>query len=188
MSLVKFRGKNHPQQTGKRGALDEVDDRGTHPTMFDPLQERFGFTLDVAAAPHNAKCERYYTRADDGLSQSWPGRVWCNPPYSDLNAWVKKAWEEWEKGRKLGLCGALQAAMGDAPKPPTKLIVMLVPANRPEQGWWQDHVEPFRDQRDSVLRTEFLRGRTRFIKPGQTDIGPNERPPFGCALLIWQDR
>lgn len=167
MSLVGFKGQNHPQQTDKRGALDEVDDRGTHPTMFDPLQARFGFTLDVAAAPHNAKCERYYTRADDGLQQPWDGRVWCNPPYSDLKAWVCKAWAEWRRGE-------------------VELIVMLVPANRPEQPWWQDEIEPFRDRPHSNLRVEFLRGRTRFIKPGQTDIGPNERPPFGCALLIWE--
>jgi phage N-6-adenine-methyltransferase len=134
--------------------------------MFDPLNNRFRFDLDVAAAPHNAKCARYFTRADDGLVQSWVGaRVWCNPPYSDLAAWTSKAWREWALGAEV--------------------IVMLVPANRPEQPWWQDNVEPYRDRPGSLLRVEFLRGRTRFIKPGQTAIGPNERPPFGCALLIW---
>jgi hypothetical protein len=25
----------------------------------------------------------------------------------------------------------------------------------------------------------------RFIKVGQDDVGPNERPPFGCCLLIF---
>ena len=24
--------------------------------------------------------------------------------------------------------------------------------------------------------------------PGADGIGPNERPPFGCCLLIWQER
>jgi phage N-6-adenine-methyltransferase len=165
MSVVGFRAKNHPQQIATNGALDEVDDRGTHPMYFGPLDERFGFTLDVAAAPHNAKCERYFTRADDGLSQSWSGEtVWCNPPYSNLHDWVQKAWDEH------------QATNG---------IVMLMPANRPEQKWWQTLVEPFRDRIGSPLTTEFLPGRMRFIRPGQTDIGPNERPPFGCVLLVW---
>lgn len=166
MSLVKFRAKNHRQQVAVNGARDEVDDRGTTPEVFDPLNERFGFTLDVAAAAHNAKCERYYDREADGLQQSWAGeRVWCNPPYSDLSAWVRKAWAEW---------------------PTAELIVMLLPANRTEQGWWQDNVEPSRDHPDSPLSVEFLRGRLRFIKHGATEVKPNERPPFGCCLLIWE--
>lgn len=35
------------------------------------------------------------------------------------------------------------------------------------------------------VRVVFLPGRMRFIRRGQTDVGPNERPPFGCCLLIW---
>ena len=172
MSIVGYKSENHPQQTALRGALDEVDDRGTDQEFFDSLSARFGgFTLDAAAAEHNAKCERYYTRADDGLSQPWSGRVWCNPPYSrvpgvsDLGSWVRKAWDS---------------------LPDCELIVMLVPANRVEQAWWQDHVEPFRDQPDSPLRVEFLRGRLRFDQP-KTWVKPakGDRPPFGCALLIW---
>ena len=43
------------------------------------------FTVDVAAAPHNTKCERFYTAEQDGLAQSWAGEtVWCNPPYSSI--------------------------------------------------------------------------------------------------------
>jgi len=168
MSVVGFKAQNHPQQTSVRGALDEVDDRATHPMYFDAYNERFGgFTLDVAAAPHNAKCERFFTRADNGLEQSWAGeRVWCNPPYSGLGDWLAKAWAEY---------------------PTTRGIVMLLPANRVEQKWWQEHVEPFRDRPGSPLTVEFLPGRMRFIKPGQTEVGPNERPPFGCCLLIWAD-
>ena len=61
---------------------------------------------------------------------------------------------------------------------------MLLPANRTEQGWWQDHVECCRDK-GRGLTTEFIRGRTRFIAAGDTGIKPNARPPFGCVLLIW---
>ena len=171
---MSFISRNHPQQVAVRGPLDEVDDRGTPPEVFAELSTRFGpFTIDVAAAAHNAKCERYYTRADNGLLQPWYSAphlsssvVWCNPPYSDLASWIRKAWDEWDTGF-------------------VKRIVMLVPANRTEQAWWQDHVEPDRDRPASPMRTEFIRGRTRFIKAGQTEIKPNERPPFGCALLIW---
>jgi phage N-6-adenine-methyltransferase len=163
MSLVGYASRNHPQQVGKRGPRPEIDDRATPPEVFNPLNERFRFTVDVAASPANAKLSRYYTIEDDGLAQSWAGeRVWCNPPYSDIEPWVIKA--------------HLELA---AP------IVMLLPANRTEQGWWQRHVEPYRDK-GRGFRVEFLKGRLRFIRPGQDAVGPNERPPFGCCLLIWE--
>lgn len=165
MSLVGFKGQNHPQQIGKRGALDEVDDRGTPPELFDPINAVHRFTMDVAAAPHNAKCSTYYTQADNGLVQPWAGSVWCNPPYSDLYAWVEKAWAEWDT---------------DVPS----TIVMLLPANRPEQKWWQEWVEPYRDN-GGPLSVRFLAGRPRFIMPGQTEVLPNQRPPFGLCTLTW---
>jgi len=151
--------------------------RGTPPELFDPLHARFRFTLDVAASHYNAKLERYLTAEDDGLTTPWAGhRIWCNPPYSDIGAWVRKAWVEWGAGADL--------------------IVMLLPANRTEQLWWQAHVEPHRDRTDSPLRVEFLAGRVRFLVDGRTTLPtlfgseaghhkPNERPPFGCCLLIW---
>lgn len=164
---MSFVSRNHPQQVKVRGALSSVDDRGTDPVLFDQLDERFDFTIDVAASQHNAKVWRFYTIEEDGLAQSWAGeRVWCNPPYSDIKPWLEKAWLEWTKAH---------------------IIVMLLPANRTEQGWWQECVEPYRDRGDigRILRVEFLRGRQRFVAPGAESIGPNERPPFGCCLLIW---
>jgi phage N-6-adenine-methyltransferase len=168
VALTGFKARNHPQQTRRRGANSAVDDRGTPPELFDPLNERFAFSIDVAALAHNAKCERYYTPEQDGLTRSWAGeRVWCNPPYSSIEPWLEKAWQEWKR-----------------PKRP-ELIVMLLPANRTEQGWWQRHVEPHRD-RGSDLHIEFLAGRPRFICVGETTVLPNQRPPFGCCLLVWQ--
>lgn len=170
MSLVGFRANNHPQQVTRNGADDEIDDRGTPQDFWEELNARHHFTLDVAAAPHNAKTPDYYTRLADGLLQPWHGSVWCNPPYSGLDCWLSKAWTEWRKY--------------DGPH----TIVMLLPANRSEQPWWQTHVEPYRDQASSPLRVQFLPGRLRFIKPGSTDIKPNERPPFGCCLLTWTNQ
>lgn len=175
MSLVGFKASNHPQQVGRNGADDEIDDRGTPQDFWDELNERYHFTLDVAAAPHNAKTANYYTRLADGLLQPWTGSVWCNPPYSDLGRWVAKAWDEWH----------LRSDPRTAKPPMVHSIVMLLPANRPEQPWWQHAVEPFRDRPGSPLTVKFLPGRLRFIKPGATEVKPNERPPFGCCLLVW---
>jgi hypothetical protein len=202
MSLVGFKAQNHEQQTARRGVRSNVDDRGTEPAFFDMLNRRFRFTVDVAALPHNAKLPRYFVPPDfpehagrcmwaqegecgregckgcehggagplgrDGLAQSWAGeRVWCNPPYSDLQRWVSKAHFSAN----------------------AELIVMLLPANRTEQHWWQHFIEPYRDGRqiNSDLRVEFLPGRMRFVAPGAQKLGSNERPPFGCCLVIWGD-
>lgn len=181
MSIAGYKAQNHPQQTGKRGAVDAIDDRGTNQAFFDATAVRLGgFDLDVAAAPHNAKCERFYTREDDGLILPWSGRVWCNPPYSDCGAWVRKAWAEFGYLDPQGVF----IRMGN-PYAQPRLIAMLLPANRVEQGWWQDLVEPFRDRPYSPLRVEFLRGRMRFDRPDWTPGPKGDRPPFGCCLLIW---
>jgi phage N-6-adenine-methyltransferase len=175
MALTGFKAQNHPQQVGRRGARPEVDNLETPVEMFAPLHERFGFTVDVAALPHNAKLPRYFTPESDGLEQSWSGeRVWCNPPYSDIEEWVKKAWFEFER-----------PDYGEGA--PAEMIVMLLPANRTEQGWWPRQVEQRRDRGYTRgLRVEFLSGRPRFIKYGFDKVEPNQRPPFGCCLLIWE--
>lgn len=168
MSLLGFKARNHPQQISLWSADDTVDDRATTPEVFDPLNARFHFTIDVAASEHNTKCERFYHRGDNGLTKSWAGeRVWCNPPYSNIDPWCAKAWAEVDSA---------------------EVTVMLLPANRTEQRWWQRHVEPFRDRPGSALRTQFIPGRLRFLAPGEATVKPNSRPPFGCVLLIWQSQ
>jgi phage N-6-adenine-methyltransferase len=162
VSLVNFRAKNHPQQVNANGAREDTDDRRTPDALWLPLDNEFGFTLDAAATADNTKCPKW---CEDGLTEAWRGRVWCNPPYSNLGAWVRKAWKE------AAYC---------------EVIVMLLPANRTEQAWWQDEVEPVRDQEGGDLRVRFLRGRQRFDRPGWTKPAKGDRPPFGLCLLIWQ--
>ena len=170
MSLVGFQARNHRQQVGRRGALDKVDDRRTPPELWELLNREFGFTLDVAASEANALCDRFYTIDDDALTQRWPGVVWCNPPYSNLAAWAAKAWDEL----------AFDSGVG------ADVIVMLLPANRTEQAWWQDYIEPYR--REGRLETRFLRGRLRFDTPevDYTKQPKGNRPPFGNVLVIWR--
>jgi phage N-6-adenine-methyltransferase len=160
--LAGFRAVNHPQQVGRNGADDRADDRGTDAAVFAVFAAEFD--LDAAASPVNAKCGRYFTREQDGRVQPWAGRVWCNPPYSGLGDWVAKAWQEW---------------------PRCDRIVMLLPANRCEQRWWQEHIEPHRDRPGSPLSVRFLPGRMRFDRPGAVRDPRGDRPPFGCVLAIW---
>jgi phage N-6-adenine-methyltransferase len=49
--------------------------------VFDELNKEFNFTLDPCATHENAKCQRHFTKEDDGLSQDWGKEtVFMNPP------------------------------------------------------------------------------------------------------------
>lgn len=188
--------RNHPFQTKKRGVLDSVDDRETPDDIYLPLHQEFDFTLDAAAARHNAKCKRYYARgpspandngrqltlfpeevaADpdalgyDGLLQPWGRgeRVWINPPFSNIAPWVAKA----------TFCPAT--------------VVMLLPANRTEQPWWQEYIEPYRDDYailDDDPRVRFLAKRRSFKNRGAAIANrTSKNPPFGVCVVIWDRR
>lgn len=163
MSLVGVRAKNHHQQVTRRGPDQRVNTRTTPEAVWQSVETEFGpFTLDAAASKENTRCEAYFDLEADGLVRVWSGKVWCNPPYSDLAHWVAKAADEAKH---------------------CQVIVMLIPANRTEQKWWHAYVEPVRDRQGSNLKTRFLPGRLEFGPPAKD--GKGNRPPFGCALLIW---
>lgn len=41
--------------------------------FFDKLNDEFNFTLDPCADENNHKCEKYFTKEQDGLKQDWSG-------------------------------------------------------------------------------------------------------------------
>ena len=103
--------------------------------LFDELDKEFHFTLDVCATPENAKCKKFYTKLEDGLTQPWPGTVWCNPPYGrQISKWVKRAYET---NHLLG-----------------NTIVMLLPA-RTDTKWFHEYIYNHAEIR-------FIKGRLKF--------------------------
>ena len=102
--------------------------------FFNQLNSEFHFTLDPCCTHDNAKCENHYTIAEDGLSQNWEGRVFCNPPYGrELPKWVKKCYEESLKG---------------------SLVVMLIPS-RTDTRWFHDWIY-------GKAGIRFIKGRLKF--------------------------
>ena len=45
----------------------------TPQSFFDSLNQEFSFTLDPCSTHENAKCEKHFTKEDDGLSRPWGG-------------------------------------------------------------------------------------------------------------------
>ena len=78
----------------------QTDQWETPQDFFDQLDKEFHFTLDPCADETNHKCERYFTKEQDGLKQDWSGEiVFCNPPYGrKVGRWVQKCFEEVYRG------------------------------------------------------------------------------------------
>lgn len=104
----------------------------TPDSIFVPLNEEFHFTLDVCATSGNAKCSEFFTEDEDGLEQDWHGICWMNPPFGVQSKWVKKAYEEAQRGTT---------------------IVCLLPA-RTNTNWWHDYC--------MKGEVRFIRGRPKF--------------------------
>ena len=69
-----------------------TDDYYTPKWLFDALE--LEFDIDVAAPLQGIPwlpAKRWFSQADDGLSQEWGGAlVWMNPPFSGPRPWVEK--------------------------------------------------------------------------------------------------
>jgi len=50
-----------------------TDEWATPQWVFDKWNDSFHFTLDPCADDQNHKCERYYTKEQDGLQHDWGG-------------------------------------------------------------------------------------------------------------------
>lgn len=126
--------------------------------FFDQLNAEFGFTLDVCASKENAKCEFFYSPANDGLEQFWAqdakklgGAIWMNPPYGrGIGVWVSKASAAAQNGAT---------------------VVCLLPA-RTDTRWWHDYIQ-------DKAEVRFVRGRLKFG-------GAKNSAPFPSVVVIFR--
>lgn len=114
-------------------------DWGTPRAFFEKYNEEFNFDLDAAADSTNALCPRYLgpgsPLGEDALIMDWPGEsIWLNPPYDQIAAFMKKAWEQ----NQLG-----------------KTVVCLIPS-RTDTRYWHSYIE-------GHAETRFIQGRIKFV-------------------------
>ena len=131
------------------------DDWATPQWLFDMFDDEFGFQLDVCANPDTAKCDRFFTPEDDGLSQDWgENTCWMNPPYgSAIPGWLAKA---------------VIAQRGGA------RVVALVPA-RTDTRWFHNIVLP------NATEVRLAKGRVSFLLDGV----PFDQPGFGSMIVVF---
>lgn len=114
--------------------MSQTSEWETPGETYRDLDREFGFTLDPCSTLENAKCAKFFTVADDGLSKDWGNEtVFMNPPYGrEIYDWMKKAHESSLKGAT---------------------VVCLVPS-RTDTKWWHE----FAMKGD----IRFLKGRLKF--------------------------
>jgi phage N-6-adenine-methyltransferase len=114
----------------------DTDAWATPPGLFAAINAHFHFDTDVCATAENAKCANYFTPEQNGLSQTWVGTCWMNPPYGrEIGTWVKKA--------------------ADSARENGATVVCLLPA-RTDTGWWHAYC--------LGAEVHFIRKRIRFGK------------------------
>ena len=105
----------------------------TPPEVYDPLNAEFAFNFDP--------CPIEWQPGDaDGLAIEWGSSTFCNPPYSNVAAWIKKAHAEWKKG---------------------KTVVMLINA--------VTDTKAFHEYIYNIAEVRFIKGRVKFINPATPD-------------------
>lgn len=102
------------------------DEWHTPAAVYEALDAEFGFDYDP--------CPLYAGGLiSDGLLADWGRVTFCNPPYSRISEWVRKAHQEAQRGNT---------------------VVLLIPA-RTDTRWWHDHVM-------QAAEIRFIKGRLRF--------------------------
>ena len=147
-----------------RTELSLSDEWETPNVVYDMLCEVYEIncTLDVAANTQNTKCVHLLV---DGLESEWSipelavYDVWCNPPHSKTEQFVKKADEQWKK-HNLN-------------------IMMIVPANSITAHYF-DNI--FDNNHATYHR---ISGRIQFLRDGKLSEHPSRN---GYFVVIWRKR
>lgn len=146
----------------------------TPPALFKALHDEFHFTVDGAADDLNHLLPRWFgpgsEEGEDALTVNWTGgRLFVNPPYTNVKEFVNKGYRQRE-------CA---------------LSVFLIPA-RTDTRYWHECIwdQTKHDWRDGV-KGRFIKGRVKFINPdsallrGTKMNGSNNSAPFPSAIIIF---
>lgn len=139
----------------------KTNEWATPKSLFDYLDKEFNFTLDPCATLKNAKCNKFYTIADDGLSKNWTNEIiFMNPPYGGhTGKWLMKAVESAIDG--------------------SKVVCLIVSST--DRSYWHEIIYPF------SAEIRFMRGRVKFGESKSTApfasaivIFDNKRRKLSC--------
>ena len=108
-----------------------------------------------------------YTKEDDGLELPWFGRVWLNPPWSNVTPWIEKL---------IAFMRAAWVEGGLYPKPEGMLMVK----NDPSTAWWKLAWWAA----DAII---LLAERTRYHQLDGDEVVPCGTPEFSSVIFYFGD-
>jgi phage N-6-adenine-methyltransferase len=91
-------------------------------------------TLDVCATQQNRKYDNYFGKETDALKQEWNEDFFMNPPYSEIESWMEKAYEQHRK---------------------FNVDALILVFSKTGTKWWHKYVE-------DKAEIHFQKGRIRF--------------------------
>jgi len=144
----------HQRKRSKESLSDEYE---TPNELYANLVDRFDLTpsLDVASDEYNSKC---LFRLKDGLKDEWTAHSWCNPPHSQNEVFVRKAFEQWKKHNIN--------------------IMMLLPCNTQSSKYWHECIE-------GVAEYHPIKGRIKFLVDGKPSKFPSRN---AYCVVIWRKK
>jgi len=141
--------------------INDEDEYETPSKVFIKLVEKFHIkpTLDVCATGDNRKCLEFFDKKKDGLIRDWKEDVWCNPPHSKTEEFVRKAHREWLRNHIN--------------------ILMIVPSNTIGAHYF-DYIFD-----DGYATYHRYSGRIRFLQHGKPAPSGSRN---GYFVVIWRKR
>jgi phage N-6-adenine-methyltransferase len=123
--------------------------------LFAYAQRRWGpFGIDLAASAANAQCP-VWVGVDGPHGVDPKGTAWCNPPFSEIEPFVLWAMQRRKERR----------------------TVLLVPANRTEQAWFQASIQ-------HASELVWLAPRVAYVDP----LADRSSPAFASMFVVFDWR
>lgn len=150
-----------------RSKLSLSDEFETPKELYKELCKKYKLNprLDVACSYIdgycNKKCYEGWFEGMDSLNIDWVPTgglkvdVWCNPPHSLTERFVKKACEQWKKHNIN--------------------VMMIIPANTMSSQYWEGFIEGFAEYHP-------IRGRIRFLVDGKP-TKYHSRNAYVCVIF-----
>jgi|SRR5579864_1630828 len=122
---------------------------------------------DVCATEQNKKFPRYISKKQNALKLKWNFPFFMNPPFDDLDTWVRYAYRQHKEENSTGF--------------------MIVPCYT-DSSWWTDCIGDHMQKCDNF---HFLHTRLGFLFHNKEVRGKNGKPQkyfMPCAFILYRKK
>ena len=157
--------------------IGTYDDWETPPELFFDACAKYNVfpELDVCATEQNTKCSKWYekggssdSKRSDAKKVSWTEDFFMNPPYSEIEWWIAKAYYEHKKHN---------------------VNAMALTFHKGSTKWWHRYIE-------GIAEIHNIDHRVKFLKDGKEPVTINKKTgklqrnpaPYDSCWIIWRKK